>query len=241
MLRNLFAIARATDRIPIIPQLECHCDRYWYPIVNTCRSPGAELGRPFFCTLDMLFPLNLWRDQSFQWREHSFLAGERVPTELHTSVVQVQVVPRPLAWRGNSSSSWQLPAFSTDSELRTALHPLKEVRVLSLSSAHDAFCAFEDKEENKKFDNLMGIILQEIWCCHNNGSLSYDVPPPLFQAIIVKDKCTPSLRSMFPHVAKAHEIEYACRSNEKCMKWNTIALDSQLIAYGKISKRHNNL
>lgn len=31
-LRNLFAVARVLNRIPIVPPLECHCDRYWYGI-----------------------------------------------------------------------------------------------------------------------------------------------------------------------------------------------------------------
>jgi len=41
--------------------------------VNECRSPGAELERPFQCTLDMLFNVEKWKAHQLQWREDYFL------------------------------------------------------------------------------------------------------------------------------------------------------------------------
>ena len=51
--RNVLAVAHITGRTLVIPRLPCHCDRYWFPILPTCRSPGAELRRPFLCTVRM--------------------------------------------------------------------------------------------------------------------------------------------------------------------------------------------
>jgi hypothetical protein len=43
--------------------------------VNECRSPGAELERPFQCTLDMLFNVEKWKMHQLQWREDFFLSS----------------------------------------------------------------------------------------------------------------------------------------------------------------------
>jgi hypothetical protein len=54
------AVAQVTGRTLVIPRLPCHCDRYWFPILPMCRSPGSELQRPFLCTLDQIVDVMRW-------------------------------------------------------------------------------------------------------------------------------------------------------------------------------------
>ena len=59
-LRNALALAQALGRTLLIPRLECHCDRYWFPVLPACRAPGSELARPYECALDQLVDVNRW-------------------------------------------------------------------------------------------------------------------------------------------------------------------------------------
>jgi|TARA_B110000977_G_scaffold13347_1_gene16889 hypothetical protein len=49
VIRNLFAVAQVTNRIPILPKLICPCDRYWGDVLPGCQIGGA--GTFFFLTL----------------------------------------------------------------------------------------------------------------------------------------------------------------------------------------------
>lgn len=216
-LRNAMALAEALGRTLIVPKLTCHCDRYWFPIINSCRSPGADLKRPFVCTMDMLFNLNAWNHWNVKWREDIFLESDRLPNDVKTSKIRVKVA----AQDDGQARDQVFPAYATDKQAVAALERYKDVAVIELSSAHDAFCAFEEKAANRRFDDKIKNIFVDNWCCHKNGSLVYDRPAGLLEnQIIAEEKtCKPAVQK-HPMVQRAKVLEVECRNDKKCMSWN---------------------
>ena len=94
-MRDMFAIALATNRTLIMPKLQCYCDRYWGPVYR-CRVPGAsKLQLPFICPMDHVFEPFHFDDRieqfglPFSFREYSFLENPRTALELKKSTIQL--------------------------------------------------------------------------------------------------------------------------------------------------------
>jgi hypothetical protein len=89
-VRQLFAVALATNRIVVLPKLQCYCDRYWGPL-HRCRLPGAnKLRLPFACPLDHIMEPFHMDDDKFgpplEYREHSFFENGRTPDQVKNGV-----------------------------------------------------------------------------------------------------------------------------------------------------------
>ena len=78
-VRNLLAVARATNRIAILPEITCACDRYWGNVLPECAIGGADVPPPYrSCPQDHVFNLPNMERAGVSWREHSFLENENV-------------------------------------------------------------------------------------------------------------------------------------------------------------------
>ena len=78
-VRNLLAVARATNRIAILPEITCACDRYWGNVLPECFIGGADVKPPYkSCPQDHVFNLPNMERAGARWREHSFLENENV-------------------------------------------------------------------------------------------------------------------------------------------------------------------
>jgi hypothetical protein len=78
-VRNLLAVARATNRIAILPEITCACDRYWGNVLPECSIGGADVKPPYkSCPQDHVFNLPNMERAGVRWREHSFLENENV-------------------------------------------------------------------------------------------------------------------------------------------------------------------
>ena len=88
-----------------------------------------------------------------------------MPPELKLSHAVVAVVPAEgsaaavaaaaaAAGAGMGAGALRLPQFSTQAQVKRALDAAPH-RVLTLSSAVDAFCSFDDAATNQQFDHVM--------------------------------------------------------------------------------------
>ena len=75
--RAAAAIARALDRVLILPPFLCGLDRVWFPHFG--RFPGSQFQLPFVCPLDHVVAVENM-DASLV-REHSFLSHPEVPED----------------------------------------------------------------------------------------------------------------------------------------------------------------
>ena len=89
-IRNLFAVARATGRVAILPRVTCACDRYWGNVLPACAIGGADAPPPYpNCPQDHVMNLPNMERAGVAWREYSFLENENIvrhnPAILSTS------------------------------------------------------------------------------------------------------------------------------------------------------------
>ena len=85
--RAAAAIARALDRVLILPPFLCGLDRVWFPHFG--RFPGSQFQLPFVCPLDHVVAVENM-DASLV-REHSFLSHPELPEDVRRSVAVVEV------------------------------------------------------------------------------------------------------------------------------------------------------
>ena len=211
-LRNAFAVAQVLGRTLVVPRLPCHCDRYWFPILPMCRSPGSELKRPFSCTLDQLVDVMRWEvDLELRYRHAAFLEGPG-----GSSMNRSRVAPDEPLVSAAVQDFVQLPRFATEADVKAFLGPHSATRVLELASPAEAFCAFDTPEANTRFDELMAKALPSTWCCAKSGAIAFDLPPPLVSSTNAGAACAPGVPSSYPGVEAAQEAQDACRAEPAC-------------------------
>ena len=77
VLRNLFAYAEILNRIPILPEFPCSCDRYWGNVLPQCYIPGADIHPPYNrCPMDHVTNLPNLERAGLNFREYSFLSSK---------------------------------------------------------------------------------------------------------------------------------------------------------------------
>jgi len=212
-LRNALAVAQILGRTLVIPRMPCHCDRYWFPILPMCRSPGSELKRPFSCTLDQLVDVMRWEvDLGLSYRHAAYLEDAGLAASLNWSTVGADE-PRVAA---AEHGFVQLPRHPTEADVTAVLGPRAATRVLELSSPADAFCAFDSQEANRRFDVLMAKALPATWCCAKSGAIAFDVPPPLERSSRSGAACTPPAPNAYPGVEAAQAAQTACQAEPAC-------------------------
>ena len=138
--RAAAAIARALDRVLILPPFLCGLDRVWFPHFG--RFPGSQFQLPFVCPLDHVVAVEKM-DASLV-REHSFLSHPELPEDVRRSVAVVEVRAA-----GPSASG---PAGEADGANATSLDETawvdfpSDVRVCARGSGTGASAARGEKE-----------------------------------------------------------------------------------------------
>lgn len=90
-LRNGFALAEASGRTLVLPELRCYCERFWW-LLQDCRVAGAEdMALPFVCPFDFVFEPYWWDTLGVQRRHASFWTDPRVPAALLASTARLRI------------------------------------------------------------------------------------------------------------------------------------------------------
>ena len=211
-LRNALAVAQILGRTLVVPQLQCHCDRYWFPILPMCRSPGSELKRPFSCTLDQVVDVMRWEvDLKLRYRHAAYLGGP-----MGSSLNWSRVGPDEPPASAPVQHFVRLPRFATEADVKAFLGPHNATRVLELVNPAEAFCAFDSRVANMRFDELMAKALPATWCCAKSGAIAFDLPLPLDSSRNIGAACAPGVPSSYHGVKAALEAQDACRSEPAC-------------------------
>lgn len=97
VLRNGFALAEATGRVLVLPELRCYCERFWW-LLEDCRVAGAQsMALPFVCPFDFLFEPFWWDELRVERRHASFWDDPRVPPSLLASTARLEIRGGPRA------------------------------------------------------------------------------------------------------------------------------------------------
>ena len=184
-IRNLFAVARVTGRVPILPKITCACDRYWGDVLPGCAIPGADVRPPFDeCPQDHIMNIPNLERAGLDWREWSFLNNPAADPGLLRGDQRAYVA---LTLDANASDSRtkkvmgasfeeatrrakargdvgfgraiEVSAFPTDAEIRDAVGRADE-KLVTVSSGAGTFCGFESHADARAFDEAMAIGLQ---------------------------------------------------------------------------------
>jgi hypothetical protein len=155
VLRNLFAYAEILNRIPILPEFPCLCDRYWGNILPNCYIHSADVVPPYDqCPMDHVTNLpNLERAGLSNFREYSFLTNKATSDSIKNSIESVSI-----------------ENFPTDEEIKNKLSGKESSRVLVLTKASKSFCTFVDEIKAQAFDRKINVGLQaESHFCKQGG------------------------------------------------------------------------
>lgn len=91
VLRNAFALAEATGRVLVLPELRCYCERFWW-LLEDCRVAGAQsMALPFVCPFDFVFEPFWWDALNVSRRHASFWDDPRVPRSLLASTARLEL------------------------------------------------------------------------------------------------------------------------------------------------------
>ena len=163
-IRNALALARALNRILVLPEARCYCDKIWNNL-NACRAPGAESFKlPYACPMDHIYDLPSWFNPGMpDFREPGFLDDPRVPDAIKASVGRVVVdrdgdtrAGKP-GWDVNDAKVVKLRHGFTVPDAKLALKSLEEKRVIEVDflGNEGTFCGFGDDAKNKEFDSIV--------------------------------------------------------------------------------------
>jgi hypothetical protein len=189
-VRNLLAVARATNRIAILPEITCACDRYWGNVLPECSIGGADVKPPYkSCPQDHVFNLPNMERAGVRWREHSFLENENVKKHNPAILTPSGRVYLELSLNDDSESGDDVTeagggiengdeatkpnAATRLSSGRTVVLPAfptdadlvrsvgdAEEGLLIVSSGITSFCGFENSETARLFDEQMRVALE---------------------------------------------------------------------------------
>lgn len=205
-IRSAWAIAQTFNRTLVLPEIWTGNDRYWAAL-EAGRIPGSKTILPFSAPvdhfLDMESMLRELPEEQYgpmlphgAYRESSFLRNKRLPPPVRDSQLHIAIC------RGNQTGVtcadgstaaveaggkvWLAPELS-DAQLRIALQPFMDRRILNFDSMLGAFGGFlgEDGKVDRRFgDSLIGRRFQRrlveyagMFCCLHEmpvGHVFYD-------------------------------------------------------------------
>lgn len=190
VVRNLFAVAQVTNRIPILPKLICPCDRYWGDVLPGCQIGGADVPPPYdFCPQDHVTNLPNMERAGLVWRPYGFLESEGVKQKNPGLLGKAQRVYVEFGEEGDGGENTDEDATNTDTNdgapssssasdkessanrvVRVPLFPA-DVELISvvgdarehlavLGAGVGSFCGFVDQGDAESFDAQMQIGLE---------------------------------------------------------------------------------
>ncbi|XP_078446080.1 arabinosyltransferase XEG113-like [Wolffia australiana] len=190
-IRTALAIASILNRALVMPQLWCRFDSIWYGHPGVL--PGTMTRQPFLCPLDHVFQIGYMISElpedyfgpKIDFREYSFFDNPRVPNEVISSRLQVELCeegsdtcssPR-VEVRRHNLRKLRLPKNSSEETIVQLLSPYSNTKVLEFSSMQNAFQGFSSQEKERKFRKRVQSYMGR-WCCVENltrGHIYYDM------------------------------------------------------------------
>jgi len=177
-------IARLTDRILVVPQLWCGCDKFWY-FMTKCRVSNSEgFQLPFVCPLDhVLNPQHFDELGIVDFRESSFLIDPRVPGSVTNSrfhfyfcggndgpsceeATAISNPETPEEWleEAHLDTWWAEKLNSPD---------YADYRIIHISPMSRAVSGMADEKYfNEKWKDIARRVAS-VWCCHKDGPVKY--------------------------------------------------------------------
>mmetsp|Transcript_5824 Transcript_5824/g.16640 ORF Transcript_5824/g.16640 Transcript_5824/m.16640 type:complete len:662 (+) Transcript_5824:421-2406(+) len=207
-VRSAWAIAQTLNRTLVLPEMWSGVDRYWSSLLAG-RLPGSRTDLPFQAPADHFLALSRILDGDHPEdhfgpqlphgaiREHSFLRNPRLPPAIKRSRLLVAVCHADRTGPDIACADASGPAQDTngklwlssglsDKQLRTALGPYRDTRLLVFNTMQDAFGGFvsEDGSLDRFYNSTdVGIKFQRrlslytgVFCCTNDqpGHAHYD-------------------------------------------------------------------
>ncbi|GLJ12056.1 hypothetical protein SUGI_0183030 [Cryptomeria japonica] len=188
-IRSALALAYILNRTLVMPPLWCRFDRMWYGHPGIL--PGTLTRQPFLCPMDHVFEVNLMLTSfpendfgpNIDFREYSFLENPRVPKQVKESKLKVEMCDEEgidgciMSTTKEQTEVLKLPRNKSEKQVKAALLPYKDVKVLEFSSMNNALGAFSNKAKEMKFRNRVKRYVG-IWCCLERlqrGHIWYDM------------------------------------------------------------------
>eukprot|EP00884_Botryococcus_braunii_P011897 jgi/Botrbrau1/20708/Bobra.0058s0037.1 len=187
-VRHAWAIAGALNRTLVLPELYCGMDRYW--AAHDGVIPGSKFGMPFICPLDHILDLEQMERQmpevahgpNVRYREHSLFYNPRMPPQVRDDRLVVYICkegeggcadgskPAPMV-----SNMVKLAQRLTDVQIKTALEPYVNRKVLHFTNMATSFSTFAEHNNAVMFENRIKVY-SSIWCCvlGHPGHVWYD-------------------------------------------------------------------
>ncbi|KAH9540425.1 hypothetical protein CY35_14G004100 [Sphagnum magellanicum] len=186
-IRTAFAIALLLNRTLIMPSMWCRFDRMWYGHKGIL--DGTKTSQPFLCPLDHVFDINqmladldeLEFGPGIGFREYSFLENPRVPHEVKTSILKVELCNENKDCSSEKASIslgvLKLPKNKTEDQLVKAFDGYEHFKIFQFSTTEEAFGGFSDIVQEAKFKQRIKTY-PGIWCCvmdKTPGHIYYDI------------------------------------------------------------------
>ena len=161
-LRAAFAIAKALDRVLVLPRVAFICESFFYPGGTDCVIEGHRVRLPFVAPTDhWLRPGRL----TLPHREAGFIDNPRFPEDARASAVTLAPCNESVPCGLHDSGAF-VPV-STDSFIRTQLEKFKDVNVIRVTKPHEVFGSFERVEDAQALDAALGNVLGAFCCLKN--------------------------------------------------------------------------
>uniref|UniRef100_A0A7S0JHJ1 Uncharacterized protein n=1 Tax=Calcidiscus leptoporus TaxID=127549 RepID=A0A7S0JHJ1_9EUKA len=155
-MRNALALAKALNRVLILPRLVCGLDRWWAP--HSGIIPGSAARLPLLeCPADHVIDLERMGKPEKILREHSMLCNPRTPGHVLKSMASVQMpsFAEPLSSKPIAAAE----------ELLTRLNERTSLKVLKLTGRLPDYRAFLSGSKRDAFEaEVKGYA--GLWCCN---------------------------------------------------------------------------
>eukprot|EP00322_Chrysochromulina_rotalis_P023276 CAMPEP_0115844046 /NCGR_PEP_ID=MMETSP0287-20121206/8629_1 /TAXON_ID=412157 /ORGANISM="Chrysochromulina rotalis, Strain UIO044" /LENGTH=653 /DNA_ID=CAMNT_0003297765 /DNA_START=130 /DNA_END=2091 /DNA_ORIENTATION=+ len=163
-IRNALALAKALDRILILPRLVCGLDRWWAP--HSGIIPGSAARLPLLeCPADHVIDLERIGKPEKVVREASFLCNPRTPAAVLRSQSNVSIAPVSsfkVAADGSNGAEARTQGLPVVQRLRSEF---SSARVLRLTTLPPDYRAILPESEISSFEVTMRGYAG-LWCCN---------------------------------------------------------------------------
>ena len=187
-LRDALALARALDRILILPRWTCYCDKLWAGsddiLRMKCMYPGSQDDNflPFNCPMDHVLSPHDWKASKVDYRDAAFLTSHRLSQSAKNGIVDVTILPVEDYERLPSSKRINmLPGGGglSANEARRLLgrKRLREAPILRLPHTRDLLCAYGGAGSTRAFNTFAKPLLRAPnWCARCEAGCRKQLP-----------------------------------------------------------------
>jgi hypothetical protein len=162
-LRAAFALAKALDRVLVLPRVAFICESFFYPGGTDCVIEGHRVRIPYVAPTDhWLRPGRL----TLPHREPGFVDNPRFPQEARAAAVTLAPCDDS-APCGPHETGARVPSRSSDGFIRTQLERFKDRALVRVTKPLEVWGGFERAEDTQALDAALSGVLGA-WCCLKN-------------------------------------------------------------------------